>query len=258
MSGTTSILGINEIADNQASWEATHNDAIEQLARATNDTLAVTLTANAATVSADDFNANLELSVSGATGSATLTVPQTKRLFVVRNTGSTHTLQVKMPTGTSITMDASSIALIISDASNLTAVIGTGLAGGGGSVGYSGLPAELQNAPISFPFGGKPNDGQVFHVPLTQAYTLPANFASSLGYPGTVATSDATFAFGYVRSGTYHAVGTLKFLAAASSLTLSTQAAVNLLSTDIIRLTAPSPQDATLADCGITVMLQKV
>lgn len=255
---TITPLDIEEIADNQASWEATTNDAFQRLAGAGHDTLAVTLVANAATVSADDYNSHMHFSASGHTGSGTLTLPQKKHLFIVSNTSSTQTLTVKMPTGAAPVLAAASIALIISDAVNLIVVIGTGLTGGTGTVGYGSLPAEVQNAPMSFPFGGKPNDGQVFHVPLTQAYTLPANFAGTLGYTGTVATSNAVFNVGYVRSGTYHAVGTLTFAASASALTLSTQAAVSLLSTDILRVTAPTPQDATLADCGITLMLAKV
>ena len=91
------------------------------------------------------------------------------------------------------------------------------------SLAYSQLPAEVQNVTMAFPFSGLPGDGQAVCVPVAQALTLPANFSG-----------------------------------AGSGGVLSTQAAVNLLAGDVLKLTAPSPQDATLANIGITFVLQKV
>src|SRR5262249_46738552 len=96
-----------------------------------------------------------------------------------------------------------------------------------------------------------------FHAPLPQAFTVPANFAGSLGFAGTVPTSDAVFEVGYVRAGTYHTIGHVTFAASDAALTLSAQAAVALLAGDILRLNAPDPQDATLADCGVTILLKR-
>lgn len=123
---------------------------------------------------------------------------------------------------------------------------------------YDGLPSEVQNVPIAFPFSGKPNNGQQVFVPIIQATTLPANFAECIGYSDTLATSSAAFTLAYVRAGVATTVGTVTFTSGGSGGTLSTQAAVNLLAGDVLRLTAPTPQDATIAGVGITFMTKKV
>ena len=125
------------------------------------------------------------------------------------------------------------------------------------ALSYAQLPAEVQNVTVTFPFSGMPGDSQAVHVPLAQAYTLPANFAGAVGWAATAPAADAAFTLAYIRSGTPTTIGTLTYAASAHTLTLSTQATVNLLANDVLRLTAPSPQDASLADVGITIVLQK-
>ena len=84
--------------------------------------------------------------------------------------------------------------------------------------------------------------------------TIPANFAGTLGYAATPATADAAFVLAYIRAGTPTTIGTITMASGSSAATLSTQAAVDLLVGDILRLTAPSPQDATLANASITLL----
>jgi len=95
------------------------------------------------------------------------------------------------------------------------------------------------------------------HVPLAQAYTLPGNFTGTQGWAAVAPAADAVFTLAYLRGGATTTVGTLTIAAGSHSLTLSTQSAVSLLASDVLRLTAPSPQDAALADAGITLVLQK-
>ncbi len=126
------------------------------------------------------------------------------------------------------------------------------------SVGYSSLPAELSNAlpHITLP-GAQTANIKCLILTITQAMIVPANFAGSVGWCGTLATSSSAYAVSYWRSGTTTSIGTLTFTSASHLATLSTQAAVNLLIDDVLIVTTPSVADTTLADVGITLSLTK-
>lgn len=123
---------------------------------------------------------------------------------------------------------------------------------------YSQLPTEILNVPVAISFSGKPLDGQAIFISIAQAVTIPANFANCIGYSDTRASSSSVFNVGYIRSGSYTAIGTITFTNASSTPSFSTQAAVSLLAGDIIKVTAPSPQDPNLANIAITLLATKV
>lgn len=126
------------------------------------------------------------------------------------------------------------------------------------SLPFSSLPASILNTPVTFPFSGRPSPAQRVIIPLNQAWVIPANFAGSSGYTDVTGTgSSSIFTFGYIRSGSYTSVGTVTFVAGSNSPVFSTQALVNLLSTDILVMDAPLVTNVTLANCGITLNLLK-
>ena len=309
---TTPILGITELASNQNQKEITINNMIVALEAAGNAVLGFTFTANAKTVSASDYTRYVCFIASNQTATATLTVPLTKRLFLVHNGNADYDIVVSGTTGTTVTVPAQAMLLILCDGSDcrtlavdatgaVTSVLGevgvvtlpdlvagglapaddpsfTGTvdASGADSVlvpdptvdgeaaskgyvdgktwDYAALPVDVQVVPIPFAFSGMPLAGQVIHIPLVIGLTIPANFAGTLGYAATPATADAAFVLAYIRAGTPTTIGTITIAAGSSAATLSTQAAVDLLVGDILRLTAPSPQDATLANASITLL----
>ena len=119
---------------------------------------------------------------------------------------------------------------------------------------YAALPADVRAVPIPFALSGLPLVGQVIHIPLVIDLTIPANVAGTLGCAATPAAVDAAFVLAYIRAGTPSTIGTITMAAGSIAVTFSTQAAVDLLVVDILRLTAPSPQDATLANASITLL----
>ena len=126
------------------------------------------------------------------------------------------------------------------------------------SITLSQLPSSMQSIPLTFPYVGQAMSSQKVHVPIAQALTVPANFANTQGYAATTATSSAAFTVAYLHGGSWTTIGTITFGVGASTVTLSTQAAVNLVAGDVLRITAPSSVDGSLADFAITIFCTRV
>lgn len=91
---------------------------------------------------------------------------------------------------------------------------------------------------------GKPDAGKkVFSLPLTRNLTLPANCAGSKARVSVTATATAVFS---IKKNGFE-IGTITWgagVAIGAFDSLETEFSIN----DILEITAPDPQDATLAD----------
>ena len=114
----TPILGITELASNQNQKEITINNMVVALEAAGNAVLNFIFTANAKTLSASDYTQYVCFTASTQTATATLTVPLTRRLFLVHNGNATYDIVVGGTTGTTVTVPAQSMLLILCDGTN--------------------------------------------------------------------------------------------------------------------------------------------
>lgn len=130
---------------------------------------------------------------------------------------------------------------------------------GGGSISYAQVPAEVQSLPLGFIIPGKPAAGQVYHLVMAMAVTIPANLAGTVVYDGALANGNAVWTTNKISAGTASLIGTITITPAGhQTCTLSTQAAVSMAAGDVLQLVAPTTQDTQLADIGITILAEKV
>lgn len=108
--------------------------------------------------------------------------------------------------------------------------------------------------PIAFTYNGKPGLSQSINVPMTVAATVPANLAGSAVYDEVQATANAVFAINRISGGTTTALGTVTITPTSHTSCTLTGAGGSLAIGDVLQCDAPTPQDGTLAEVGITIM----
>ena len=133
----TPNLAIEHILQSQAQKEVTANEAFDALDQALNDFTAIDVSAGNTTVSAEDFTRNVLLVLTGTpAGALDLTVPASKRLFIVQNDCG-QDVAVTAGAGALI-LTAGQRRLLYGDGTNIVAVAPDFASTGGGSGGGGG------------------------------------------------------------------------------------------------------------------------
>lgn len=112
---------------------------------------------------------------------------------------------------------------------------------------------ELLDTGIPYAQPGQPGDAAVYNVMIPVPLTIPAGLSRTHGYAGTNATSDADYLLS--KNGAA-AFGTIRF-EGGGGVTLIAASSATFVPGDRLTITAPTPQDATLADVGFTIYARR-
>lgn len=144
---TTPILEIPEISGSQINQYITANEAFRSLEAAANDFLSVSLASANVTLTNAQFAAAFMFVATGNTVARVLTIPQKKRNFIVRNSGSAD-LTVTRGTSTVTILAADSVEFVTDGTANGLFRVGSA-AGGGGVTGFvTGKNTATPNATV--------------------------------------------------------------------------------------------------------------
>jgi hypothetical protein len=129
---------------------------------------------------------------------------------------------------------------------------------GNGLIPWAVLPPEVQTLPLAFVIPGKPAAGQTYNVVLPIACVIAADLAGTVVYDSTAATANAVFTLYKISADVTTPIGTVTLISGSNTACrLSNQPLTQFLVGDVLRLVAPSTQDGTLADLGITILAFK-
>lgn len=122
------------------------------------------------------------------------------------------------------------------------------------SLGYQSLPASLRLLPFVYTAPGLVvANQQVWTIPVTVPFTFPANLVGSSAICGSPAHAPSSYTLAYTRGAATTGVGTINFGAGLSTGSFSSSAYTAQVG-DIIMLTSPNAQDASLANVGIVLL----
>lgn len=130
---------------------------------------------------------------------------------------------------------------------DVTGLAGYGLLNSSGkfALDKSAVPYDIAGNAASKPAAG----ATIFKFKTPRAFQFAANMAGSYAISDVAATGNSVFTL--YKNGVSFA--TFTFAAAGSTATFSNQSAVNFVVGDVIHITAPATQDATLADIYFTL-----
>lgn len=108
--------------------------------------------------------------------------------------------------------------------------------------------------PIAFTYVSRPGLSQSINLPLTVAVTVPASLAGTCVYDEVQATANADFVINKISGGTTTQIGTVRITPASHTSCVLSGTGGSLAAGDVLQCDAPTPQDATLAEVGITLL----
>lgn len=240
----SNLLQVLLIAENQSDKYQTHNDGIAALEQASN-AIYKNNTAGNITVSKSNFLRYRVFKFSGAAAAQDLVFPSTtdtlssintQREFVVWNASSfDYTVKASTGTGTSYVLKAGHVGLFYLDFEDVTC--------------FSDVSAAAGFLDIGLTIPGQPADaGTVLYFPVVRAFSLPLNLTGSRGACRVNPTATATFAV--TKNGS--SIGSIAI--STGGVFTFTLTATSFAPGDLLRITAPTPQDGTLVDVGLTLV----
>ena len=120
----------------------------------------------------------------------------------------------------------------------------------------SAVPKKwVEGIPIAFPVVGKPLPATSLFIPVTIPMTIPTGLVGTLGFANVASTGAPVFTLNHIAvGGVVTPIGTITATAGSRTAFVLIDAGATLDVGDVIQMTSPSPQDATLADVGITLL----
>ena len=202
------------------------------------------------------YAADLNAAIAGATagGSGSVTSVATSGAGISGGPITTSgTLTVQWNAGAVNTLSGLTLAsgVLTAPAASFTTITGTAT--------YAQLPAEVQSLPIAFPFASKPGASALVNVPVPMALTVPASLAGTVTFSTTRTTANAVFTVNRITAaGTTTALGTITVTATSATSNTLAGTGGSLAIGDTLQIVAPSSQDATLADIGISILCSRI
>lgn len=237
------VLDLPTIATNQNQKEQTSNDADAALEAAMCNNADIDLTSGNYTIpddaspdeTADDFKRNFSFTLQNATSAGReVTIPAVAR-YVLFVCDSSCTQNVDLKVGsTTLTISPSTKMLVRVD----------GTANGLEQMAFNSGPPN-----IGVSYQGMPGSGDILLAYVyVQVGSFPASLSGSRAKSDVAATSDSTF--DVKKNGS--SIGSI-FFGAGQSTGVFSGAGGSFVAGDVLKIVAPNPQDATLADIAITL-----
>ena len=116
---------------------------------------------------------------------------------------------------------------------------------------------SLNYLPLAFGFSGKPaaNQNAVCVISAYALVSIPTSFMGGYARAATAPTSSATFALSAISvGGTVTNIGNVIVNTSGAGTASGFTSVYNASAGDILKITAPATQDATMADVAITIL----
>jgi hypothetical protein len=240
-------LNIPLVGETQNNKYITVNDAIQALAAAGNKVLAKTsINAGPVAYTENESSRNMVYTLAGASAAFDVTFRSTiggnnaqRVMLVVNNTNYVATVKANTGSGATVKVYPGFSALIYQNFEDLYRLSGNQLAG------------EVMPYDLSVFVPGSPDDGaEIMRIKMTRAVFFADDFAGSQA--SVLVNPTSTSAFLVKKNGS--TIGTISISTLGVATFATSGSGLETFAVgDVPTITAPSPQDGTLAGVGITL-----